>query len=45
MHVFMKNRIEAATGAPRGGGGTHRNKLTKVLEIFADNDFMRKLLK
>jgi len=33
---FMKNRIEAATGAPRGGGGRHRNKPTNFLEIRVD---------
>ena len=36
------NQIEAATGAPRGGGGRHRNKLAKALEMYADYDFYRK---
>jgi len=34
----MKNRIEAATGAPVGSGGRHRNNLTKDLEMIADYD-------
>ena len=40
--IFMKTEIEAATGAPRGGGGRHRNKPTKNLEMLADYDFLGK---
>ncbi|PKG31577.1 MAG: hypothetical protein CW742_12670 [Methanoregula sp.] len=42
--IFLgKNRIETATGAHLiGGDGRHGNEHAKVLEMAADDNFMRK---